>query len=152
MTGRLKRHPLDPSRVLAQVTGPERGGTCLFSGTVRPDDGAVAIEYSAHEAMAEAELERIVADARDRWPEAVVAVEHRLGRVPVGEASVLVAGAAGHRQEAFAVCRYVIEELKVRLPVWKREEYADGTAQWVDNRGTKLEARSGEAPWGSTSH
>lgn len=132
----LTRAPLDAQALLAQVAAPTRGGTTLFLGTVRDEAGTVTgIDYSAYEAMADAEFGRILADARDRWPEAEVAVRHRLGLVPVGEASIAIAAAAPHRADAFAACRFVIEEVKRRLPIWKRERHADGSAVWVDAQG-----------------
>jgi molybdopterin synthase catalytic subunit len=132
----LTRGSLDAAALLNAVAAPERGGTALFLGTVRDEGGQVtAIEYSAYDTMADAELDRIVAEARDRWPDARVAVQHRLGRVPAGEASIAIAAAAPHRDAAFATCRYVIEEVKRRLPVWKRELHRDGTAVWVDPQG-----------------
>ena len=91
------------------------------------------IEYSAYEAMLEAEFARIVGEAADQWPEVRVAARHRLGSVATGEASIAVAAGAPHRADAFAACRYVIEEAKVRLPIWKREIREDGTANWRDN-------------------
>lgn len=124
--------------LLAEVQGPERGGTCVFLGTVRngPDEGGVTdIEYSAYDAMAEAEIGRMLAEARDRWPEARVALRHRLGMIPAGEASIGIAAAAPHREEAFAACRYVIEAVKQRLPIWKKEVRVDGTTTWVDPSG-----------------
>lgn len=125
--------------LLAEVRSPDCGGTCVFVGTVR-DDGVVAIEYSAYEPMAEAELTAMIAEARGRWPEARVAVRHRVGRIPAGEASIAIVAAAPHRAEAFATCRYVIEEVKRRLPVWKKEFRADGTALWVDPSGKPVAA------------
>ena len=109
-------------------------------GTVRrgPDDGAVhSIDYSAYESMAEAELERIVREGMERWPEARIAVQHRLGVVATGEASVAVAAGAPHRAAAFAACRWVIEEIKHRLPVWKHERLDDGTARWREHAGAE---------------
>jgi len=94
-----------------------------------------AIEYTAYDDMAEAELQRIVADARERWPGARIALRHRLGRVAVGEPSIAIVAAAPHRAQAFEACRYVIEEVKHRLPVWKKELRADGTEVWVDPSG-----------------
>jgi molybdopterin synthase catalytic subunit len=133
---RLSRAPLDAQTLLAEVSAPERGGTALFLGTVRDDGGQVTgIEYSAYDAMADAELDRIVTEATRQWPDARVAVRHRLGLVPTGHASIAIAAAAPHRAEAFAACRYVIEEVKRRLPVWKRERHRDGTAVWVDPQG-----------------
>lgn len=134
----LTRDPISPAALLAEVAAPELGGTCLFLGTVRdgPDDGGITgIEYSAYEAMAVAELERILAETRSRWPEARVAVRHRLGLVTTEEASIGIAAAAPHRDAAFAACRYVIEQVKERLPIWKKELRADGSVLWVDPQG-----------------
>lgn len=136
----LTRNPIDPAVLLAEVGGPGRGGTTLFVGSVRqsPEDGPVVeIDYTAYEPMAEAEFERILREASDRWPEARIAARHRLGVVPLGEASVVVAAAAPHRGQSFDACRWVIEEVKRRLPVWKRERLADGAEQWSDNAGAR---------------
>lgn len=136
----LTREQILLDSLLAEVRGPERGGTSVFLGTVRdgPDDAGVThIDYTAYEPMAEAEIERIVREAQGKWPEARVALRHRLGAVPVGEASIAIVAAAPHRAEAFAACRYVIEEVKVRLPIWKREHRVDGTAVWVDPAGAR---------------
>lgn len=106
-----------------EVRSGERGGVVIFSGTVRStEEGApiAAISYEAYESMAAKELARIVAEAQ-REHGAAVAVHHRTGRVPVGEASVLVAAAAAHRAEAFAACRQVIDRLKQTAPIWKAE-------------------------------
>jgi len=135
---RLTREPLSVDALIREVAGPERGGTCVFLGTVRngsEEGGVTAIEYSAYEPMADAELERILGEVRERWPTARAALRHRLGRVPAGEASIAIAAAAPHRAEAFAACRHVIEEVKRRLPVWKKEYRVDGTASWVDPSG-----------------
>lgn len=134
----LTRSPILLDTLLAEVQGPEQGGTCVFLGTVRngPDEGGVTdIEYSAYDAMAEAEIGRMLAEARDRWPEARVALRHRLGMIPAGAASIGIAAAAPHREEAFAACRYVIEAVKQRLPIWKKEVRVDGTTTWVDPSG-----------------
>ncbi len=135
---RLTREPLSVDALIREVAGPERGGTCVFLGTVRngsEEGGVTAIEYSAYEPMADAELERILGEVRERWPTARAALRHRLGRVPAGEASIAIAAAAPHRAEAFAACRHVIEEVKRRLPIWKKEYRVDGTASWVDPSG-----------------
>lgn len=132
----LTRDPISLDALLAEVRAPTRGGTCLFLGTVRnatagADAGVTAIDYSAYDAMADAELGRIVDEGRERWPDARFAVRHRLGTIPAGEASIVIAAAAPHRAEAFAACRFVIEEVKKRLPVWKKELRDDGAAAWV---------------------
>lgn len=134
----LTRRPLSIDQLVAQVSSPACGGTCVFLGTVRngPEEtGVTAIEYSAYEEMVEAEFGRLVADAATRWPGARIAVQHRLGTIPVGEASIGIAAAAPHRAAAFEVCRFVIEEVKRRIPVWKKELREDGTAVWVDLSG-----------------
>ena len=138
----ITRHPLDIKDLLAQVQGPARGGTCVFLGTVRSDTGVTAIEYSAYEQMAEEEIARILNEAQNQWPDARVQLRHRLGEIPAGEASIAIAAAAPHRDEAFRACRFVIEEVKKRLPIWKKELYADGTARWTDDtRQAKPTAR-----------
>ncbi len=134
----LTREPLSEHALLAQVMTAACGGTCLFLGTVRngpEEDGVRAIEYSAYEEMVESEFGRLLGDARGRWPQARIAVRHRLGEIPAGEASIAIAVAAPHRAEAFDACRFVIEEVKRRIPVWKKELRLDGTAVWVDPHG-----------------
>lgn len=127
----LTRHRLEVDDLLAEVQSPERGGTCVFLGTVRNDGDVTGIDYSAYEPMAVEEIERILAEAQTRWPDARVILQHRLGVIPAGEASIAIAAAAVHRDEAFTACRYVIEEVKKRLPIWKKELRGDGSATWV---------------------
>jgi molybdopterin synthase catalytic subunit/molybdopterin converting factor small subunit len=134
----LTRTPIALPDLLAEVAAPECGGTCVFLGTVRngaTEAGVTAIEYSAYDAMVDAELSRIAAELGERWPGARVALRHRLGLIPVGEASIAIVAAAPHRAQAFDACRYVIEEVKRRVPVWKKELRTDGTAVWVDPSG-----------------
>ncbi len=128
----LTRHRIDVADLLTEVQGPERGGTSVFLGTVRNDADITGIDYSAYEAMALEEIARILADALERWPEARVTLQHRLGLISAGEASIAIAAAAPHREQAFAACRFVIEEVKKRLPVWKKELHGDGSEQWVE--------------------
>jgi molybdopterin synthase catalytic subunit len=121
--------------LLAEVRRSRNGASVLFVGTVREvnDDRAVTgMEYTAYEAMAQRELERIVDEAAQRFATEDVVVEHRLGSLDVGEVSVAIAAAHAHRAGAFEAARYVIEELKRRVPVWKLEHYVDGSRQWVD--------------------
>jgi molybdopterin synthase catalytic subunit len=110
----------------------------VFLGTVRSDDDVTGIEYSAYDDMAIAEITRILDEAHQRWSGARVTLQHRVGLVPVGEASIGIAAAAPHREEAFAACRSVIEEVKKRLPVWKKELHADGTETWIDPTGKQV--------------
>lgn len=130
----LTDRPLDATALLAEVAAEDCGGTALFLGTVRSsaEDGDVeGIEYSAYPAMAEAEFDRLVAEARSRWPKARVALRHRTGFVRTGEPSVAIAVACPHRAETFDVCRYLIEETKKRVPVWKKEKLRSGSERWV---------------------
>jgi len=127
--------PLDPCALMAEVASHSHGATVLFVGTVRDvNDGAEvrALDYSAYGAMADRELRTIIDEALDQWPAADVVVEHRIGALQLGDVSVAIAAAHPHRAEAFDAARYVIEELKKRLPVWKREHYADGRTEWVE--------------------
>jgi molybdopterin synthase catalytic subunit len=129
----LTSNPLDLGPLLARVQSPARGGMACFIGTVRNHHEGrevVRLDYSAYLPMAEAECARIVAEAESRW-QVGVAVQHRIGRLEIGEAAVAVAAASAHRDEAFLACRYVIEEVKRRVPIWKREVFADGSMTWV---------------------
>jgi molybdopterin synthase catalytic subunit len=137
------RLTLDP--LIAAVSDDEHGGIVTFMGTIRRETSlreVVAIEYQAYDELSESELATISDEARRRF-DAQVAVVHRIGRVEVGEPSVAVAVSAGHRPAAFSACRYVIDELKVRLPIWKRVVFADGATEWQDGRHARETARSG---------
>lgn len=134
----LIRSPISVESLLTDVQSPDRGGTCVFLGTVRNDGDVTGIEYTAYDEMALAEITRILDEARERWPEARVALQHRLGLIPAGEASIAIAAAAPHRDEAFAACRHVIEAVKKRLPIWKKELHVDGSATWVDPSGKQI--------------
>jgi molybdopterin synthase catalytic subunit len=129
---RLTRAPID----LGALTGttPADGAVCLFVGVVRNESGGRRVshlEYEAYEEMALPLMEQIAAEAAARWPVTEVRVVHRLGRLQIGEPSVAVAVASPHRAEAFAACRYVIDTVKARVPIWKKEFYADGSA-WIE--------------------
>ena len=128
----LSEAPLDLGALIREVSSPDRGGTACFVGTVRDHHehrAVVGLEYSAYADMVEAECARIVADTEARWP-VRVALRHRLGTLEIGEAAVAIAVAGAHRDEAFAGCRHVIEEVKRRVPIWKKERYADGAVEW----------------------
>lgn len=130
--------PLNPAALLAEVACDACGATAVFIGTVRSSNEGRPVSgmrYEAYERMAAAMLERIAQEAAtridsDRGP-LRIAVEHRSGELSVGEASVAIAVGAPHREEAFAACRYIIEEIKRRLPVWKEEHYVSGEAEWL---------------------
>jgi len=127
--------PLEPAAVLSEVASTANGATVLFIGTVREvNEGraVTGIDYSAYRAMAAKELTAIVASACEEFGTRHVVVEHRLGTLAVGDVSVAIAVAHPRRSPALDATRYVIEELKQRVPIWKREHYADGTRDWVD--------------------
>jgi molybdopterin synthase catalytic subunit len=130
----LSLHPLDLAALVDTVTAPDRGGVVTFVGAVRDHHhgrGVTGLSYSAYEPMAESVCAAIKAEAERRWP-VRVALVHRLGDLEIGNAAVAIAVASAHRDEAFAACRYVIEEVKRRVPIWKRERFVDGTEEWVD--------------------
>ena len=127
--------PIDLAALLAEVAAPANGAAILFVGTVRDvNDGraVTGIDYSAYLAMARRELDAIAGEVASRYETPHVVVEHRLGHLALGEASVAVAVAHPRRAPAYDASRQVIEELKRRVPIWKREHYADGTREWVD--------------------
>ena len=135
---RVAEEPLSPDAVAALVDDPGAGGLVIFSGVVRNESGGRPVkflEYEAHAPMAEAKLREIGAEARRRWPGVKrVAILHRIGRLEIGEASVLIAVSSAHRAEAFEACRWAIDTLKTTVPVWKKEHFEDGEV-WVGLQG-----------------
>lgn len=130
--------PLDLAAATAAVADAKAGAVCSFLGVVRNHNEGKAVErlsYEAYAAMAEKVMERLVAQARQRWDFHRAALQHRTGELAIGEASVLVAVSASHREEAFAACRFLIDRLKEEAPIWKKEFYADGAA-WLENAAT----------------
>jgi molybdopterin synthase catalytic subunit len=135
---RLVREPIDANALVREVAAPAHGAVLLFLGVVREvNDGrsVTGIEYSAYEAMAQREMEAIASEAIERFGSSGVVIVHRLGELTLEEASVGIAVAHAHRDEAYALSRWTIEELKRRVPIWKREHYVDGTREWVDPSG-----------------
>jgi len=128
--------PIDPAAVLREVESPAHGASVLFVGTVRDVNDGKAVggmDYSAYAGMAEREMGTIADEASKKFGDSSVVIVHRTGELAIGEASVVIATSHGHRDEAYAASRYVIEQLKTRVPIWKREHYADGTREWVEN-------------------
>lgn len=132
----LSCEALDAGAAVAFASTPEAGGVALFVGCTREErrgDGVAlaALEYEAYEAMALRQLRDLAGEARRRWPIARLALLHRLGRVGLGEASVLVAVSCPHRGEAFTACRWLIDALKADAAIWKREAWTDERRTWV---------------------
>jgi molybdopterin synthase catalytic subunit len=130
----LVREPIDIAALSRFVAAESNGATAVFVGTVRSSNegrAVTGIEYSAYDEMAELELGRILDEAKARFGIADAAVEHRLGELHVGEASIGVAVGHPHRGAALDALRYIVDETKQRAPIWKLEHYADGTREWV---------------------
>ncbi len=125
---------LDIAALVQMVDAPGIGAVATFLGVVRDRNQGrrvLHLVYEAYEPLAERALERIVGEARQRWPSAVVAVHHRIGRLAIGETSVAIAVASPHRADAFAACRYAIERVKQIVPIWKHE-YFEGGDVWIE--------------------
>jgi molybdopterin synthase catalytic subunit len=127
--------PIDPADVLARVGAPDDGAVLLFLGTVRNHADGQAVDgmtYEAYERMATPVLAEIAREAAAKLGTDRVAVVHRVGELAIGEVSVAIAVSSPHRAQAYDASRYVIEEIKKRLPVWKHEHYTDGRSKWVE--------------------
>lgn len=130
----LTEEPIDPASVLGEIGADEHGAAVVFLGVVRDhNDGrsVSGVEYSAYTEMAERVLAAIARETGERWSTDRIAAVHRVGALGIGETSVAIAVSTPHRAEAFEACRFIIEQLKQRLPVWKREAYVDGESEWV---------------------
>jgi molybdopterin synthase catalytic subunit/molybdopterin converting factor small subunit len=137
-TYRVLTQSLSPDAVAAAVDDPGAGGIAIFSGVVRNETQGRPVkflEYEAHVGMAEVKMREIGQAIRARWPGVKrVAILHRVGRLDIGESSVLIAISAAHRGEAFEACRFAIDTLKTTVPVWKKEHFEDGEV-WVGLQG-----------------
>lgn len=134
---KLQHDQLDVGAITTFLYTAEAGGVSVFVGTTRRwTDGreTVELEYECYEAMALKEMEQLADRAQERWPVRRICLVHRLGVVPVAEASVIVGVSTPHRAEAFEACRFLIDTLKQQVPIWKREVYADGTTEWVQGQ------------------
>jgi molybdopterin synthase catalytic subunit len=125
---------IDVNALLAQVASPQAGAIVLFLGTTREwtdSRQTVKLQYDCYRTMALAKMEELADTARRRWPLVECGIVHRLGIVPLGEASVAIAVSAGHRQAAFEAGQWLIDTLKQVVPIWKQEHWADGSTEWV---------------------
>lgn len=132
----LSTDPLDEPAVIRAVAGTGVGGVVTFVGRVRDSargHQVIALEYDAYPEMVESVFAQIAAEAKSRFAISELAIHHRYGRLEVGEPSVVIAVAAPHRGPAFDACRYTIDQLKARAPIWKKEFGPDG-ATWVEER------------------
>ncbi len=130
----ITRDAIDPGSVLDRVGSARDGAALLFVGVVRDhNDGSsvTGLTYEAYDEMASRVLDEIAGEAAERLGTPRIAVVHRVGELEVGEVSVAIAASSPHRAESFDATRYVIEEIKKRLPVWKKEHYEEGDAAWL---------------------
>ena len=135
----LSPQPIDAHALAEAVRTARRGGVVTFIGHVRDHHGGrqvLRLEYSAYAPMAEAECDAILREAESRWP-VTAGLRHRTGSLAIGDVAVAVVVAGDHRGEAFDACRWIIDEVKRRVPIWKREHYADGSIAWVDPTATE---------------
>lgn len=130
----ITRDVIDSTSLLADVSSDAHGAAILFVGTVREQNDGRAVSgmrYDAYEEMAEAVLREIATEAAQLMGSGAVAVVHRIGELVIGEVSVAIAAASPHRAQSFDAARFIIEQIKLRLPVWKQEHYVEGDAVWL---------------------
>lgn len=143
---------IDPAACRRSLAADVAGAFVAFEGWVRDHNGGravTALEYEAYAVLAVAEGERILAEAAERFEIEAAQAIHRTGRLAIGDLAVWVGVSAAHRGPAFEACRYVIDEVKSRVPIWKREHYADGASGWVDGAtGAPGPALPGPSPSG----
>ena len=131
---RLTRETIDYHALTEEVRRGDCGAVVLFLGTVRDLTGdrvTASLDYEAYPGMAEKKMAEIEADTRQRWPVGAIILEHRLGHLDVSDISVAVAVSCPHRAQAFEACRYAIDRLKELVPIWKKENWSDGSTEWV---------------------
>jgi len=130
----ITRNPLSPEKIIDKVRKDSHGAVVTFVGTVRsPSRGkeVLSIEYEAYPEMAQKKLQQIVSEIKQKWQLQDIAIYHRVGKLGVGETSLVIAVAAPHRQEAFQACQLAVDRLKQIVPIWKKEVYQDGES-WVE--------------------
>ena len=129
----LTQDPLDTDKIVALVSRADLGGINVFIGAVRDQTKGkkvLRLEYEAYEPMAVAEMTKIANKVVEKWPQAAIAIHHRVGILQIGEAAVVIAVATPHRDQAFAACKFAIDTLKEQVPIWKKEVFEDGEV-WV---------------------
>jgi len=139
----LTNQPIDAAELLAQVSSHAAGAVVLFLGTTREITGerrTASLDYECYPEMAERKLAELEAEARRRWPLTGCAIVHRLGHLELGEASIAIAVSSPHREQAFQAGKWLIDTIKEVVPIWKQENWADGTSEWV-HPGMENESR-----------
>ena len=126
---------IDVHDLREQLADPAAGGFCAFEGWIRNENEGRSVErleYEVYEPLAVSEGEKVIAEARQLFPFVDASCVHRSGLLEIGECAVWVGVSAAHRDEAFQACRYIIDQIKVRLPIWKKEHYVEGDSGWVN--------------------
>jgi molybdopterin synthase catalytic subunit len=139
----LSESVIDAAALARELASAGAGACVAFEGWVRDRNEGRAVrrlDYQAYPALAQAEGERILAEARKRFDVIEIRCAHRVGSLAIGELAVWVGVSAGHREAAFAACRYVIDEVKKRVPIWKNEHYTDGESGWLHPDNTPVVA------------
>ncbi|MEM9333478.1 MAG: molybdenum cofactor biosynthesis protein MoaE [Pseudomonadota bacterium] len=134
MTLRMTREPIATAALRDTLADPAAGGFCVFEGWVRNENDnreVERLEYEAYEPLCVTEGEAIIAEAIEKFGVLAASCVHRTGLLEIGDCAVWVGVSSGHRDEAFKACRYIIDEVKVRLPIWKKEHYVSGATEWV---------------------
>lgn len=132
---RVGKQVIRPEELRGRLADPRAGAYAAFEGWIRNENeghDVLRLEYESYEPLAVKEGERVLREALERFPILKAMCVHRVGMLEIGECAVWVGVSAPHRDEAFAACRYIIDEVKVRLPIWKKEHYADGHSGWVN--------------------
>lgn len=129
------RTAIRPDELRGRLNDPAAGAYAAFEGWIRNENeghDVLRLEYEVYEPLAVTEGEKVIAEARAKFPILYADCVHRTGLLEIGECAVWVGVSSGHRDEAFLACRYIIDQVKVRLPIWKKEHYADGHSGWVN--------------------
>lgn len=148
MTFRISATPIDPTALQPMLHDAQAGACATFEGWVRNHNEGrpvLSLEYEAYAPLAEKEGARIIAEAREKFALSRAICVHRVGHLKIGEMAVWVGVSAPHRGAAFDACRYIIDEAKARVPIWKKEHYADGATQWI-NCATRGDFAGAAAP------
>ena len=149
---RITTDTIDPIELRRSLFDPAAGAYCGFEGWIRNHNEGqkvLRLEYEAYEPIVISEGEAVIAEAMQRFPSLHAHCVHRTGMLEIGDCAGWVGVSASHRDEAFRACRYIIDELKIRLPIWKKEHYVDGYSGWVNCERCATHGqthRSGTAP------
>ncbi|MCH6258257.1 molybdenum cofactor biosynthesis protein MoaE [Puniceicoccaceae bacterium K14] len=139
MSFRITETPIDTDALKSKLEHPKSGACLVFEGWVRDHNDGKSVdrlEYSAYKALANKEGQRIIEEAKQKFDIELAFCEHRIGTLEIGDMAVWAGVSSGHRGSSFDACRYIIDEVKARVPIWKKEHYAEGTTDWINCAST----------------